>query len=138
MRKIHLLLAIIMVNLPAYSQTAGLTVQIPVQSVLNARPVTTLLNGHLYNWDIGIDGNGNADGYLTKSASLFVGDKNPALISVPPLVYHGFKGIGTETAYFLSVPTEPYNYSEPDEFRLPPDTDQIPYDWGLTPGLKHG
>jgi dTDP-4-dehydrorhamnose 3,5-epimerase len=68
----------------------------------------------------------------------FVGEKKPILISVPPLVYHGFKGIGTETAYFLSIPTEPYNYSKPDEFRLPPDTDQIPYDWGLTPGLKHG
>lgn len=68
----------------------------------------------------------------------FVGEKNLVLISVPPLVYHGFKGIGTETAYFLSIPTEPYNYSKPDEFRLPPDTDQIPYDWGLTPGLKHG
>ena len=69
---------------------------------------------------------------------LFVGDKNPLLLRVPPLVYHGFKGIGTETAYFLSIPTEHYNYFEPDEFRLPPDTDQIPYDWGLTPGLKHG
>ncbi len=69
---------------------------------------------------------------------LFVGDKNPLLLRVPPFVYHGFKGIGTETAYFLSIPTEHYNYFEPDEFRLPPDTDQIPYDWGLTPGLKHG
>jgi len=29
---------------------------------------------------------------------LFVGEKNPILISVPPEVYHGFKGIGTETA----------------------------------------
>jgi dTDP-4-dehydrorhamnose 3,5-epimerase len=38
---------------------------------------------------------------------LFVGEKNPVLVSVPPLVYHGFKGIGTETSYFLSVPTEP-------------------------------
>jgi dTDP-4-dehydrorhamnose 3,5-epimerase len=69
---------------------------------------------------------------------LFVGEKNPLLVSVPPLVYHGFKGIGTETAYFLSVPTEPYNYSQPDEYRFPPDTDQIPYDWGFAPGLKHG
>ncbi|MCZ7397253.1 MAG: dTDP-4-dehydrorhamnose 3,5-epimerase family protein [Candidatus Methanoperedens sp.] len=46
---------------------------------------------------------------------LFVGEKNPILISVPPEVYHGFKGIGTETAYFLSIPTLPYNYEEPDE-----------------------
>jgi dTDP-4-dehydrorhamnose 3,5-epimerase len=68
----------------------------------------------------------------------FVGEKNPMLISVPPGVYHGFKAIGTETAYFLSIPTLPYNYEEPDEFRLPPDTKEIPYDWILTPGKRHG
>jgi dTDP-4-dehydrorhamnose 3,5-epimerase len=68
----------------------------------------------------------------------FVGDNNPMLISVPPLVYHGFKAIGIETAYFLSVPTLAYNYKEPDEFRLPADTDKIPYDWLLTPGKRHG
>ena len=68
----------------------------------------------------------------------FVGDKNPLLISVPPFVYHGFKGIGTEVAYFVSVPTLPYNYDEPDEFRLPADTDEIPYDWLLEPGQSHG
>jgi dTDP-4-dehydrorhamnose 3,5-epimerase len=69
---------------------------------------------------------------------VFAGEKNPVLISVPPGVYHGFKGIGPETAYFLSIPTLPYNYSEPDEYRLPPDSPEIPYDWGLAPGLKHG
>jgi dTDP-4-dehydrorhamnose 3,5-epimerase len=68
----------------------------------------------------------------------FIGEKNPVLISVPPGVYHGFKGIGKETAYFLSIPTLPYNYQEPDEYRLPPDAPEIPYDWGLAPGLKHG
>ena len=68
----------------------------------------------------------------------FVGEKNPILISVPPGVYHGFKAIGTETAYFLSIPTLPYNYDEPDEYRLPPDTKEIPYDWGMIKGLKHG
>jgi len=69
---------------------------------------------------------------------LFIGEKNPLLVSVPPKVYHGFKAIGTETAFFLSIPTLPYNYQEPDEFRLPPDSVEIPYEWGLAPGLKHG
>jgi len=69
---------------------------------------------------------------------LFAGEKNPILISVPPGVYHGFKAVGAETAYFVSIPTLPYNYEEPDEYRLPPDTEEIPYDWGLAPGLKHG
>ena len=68
----------------------------------------------------------------------FVGEQNPILISVPPLVYHGFKAIGTKTAFFLSIPDMPYNYDEPDEYRLPPDSEEIPYDWILTPGKKHG
>ena len=68
----------------------------------------------------------------------FIGDKNPLLISVPPFVYHGFKSIGIETAYFLSIPTNTYNYEEPDEYRLPPDADEIPYEWILTTGKKHG
>ena len=69
---------------------------------------------------------------------IFFGERKPLLVKIPPLIYHGFKAIGGETAYDINVPTQPYNYKEPDEFRLPPDTKQIPYDWGLAPGLKHG
>jgi dTDP-4-dehydrorhamnose 3,5-epimerase len=69
---------------------------------------------------------------------LFIGERNPLLIQVPPGVYHGFKAIGNETAYFVSIPTLPYDYKQPDEYRLPPDSSEIPYDWGLAPGLKHG
>jgi len=31
-----------------------------------------------------------------------------------------------------------YDSKCPDEERLPPDTDKIPYDWKLIPWLKHG
>ena len=68
----------------------------------------------------------------------FIGERNPMLVKIPPYVYHGFKCIGTEEALIVNVPTGTYNYGEPDEYRLPPDTKDIPYDWGLTPGLKHG
>lgn len=64
--------------------------------------------------------------------------KNPMLVSVPPGVYHGFKAIGGDDAYFLNVPTKLYNYEEPDEHRLPPDTKEIPYKWVLDPDKKHG
>lgn len=67
----------------------------------------------------------------------FIGERNPLLISVPKLVWHGFKAID-DSAFFISVPTLAYNYNEPDEYRLPPDTDKIPYDWGLIGGFKHG
>lgn len=69
---------------------------------------------------------------------LFIGEQNPLLVRVPPGIYHGFKAIGPGTAFFLNIPTLPYDPADPDEFRLPPDTREIPYDWGLAPGLKHG
>ena len=58
-----------------------------------------------------------------------IGDHNPLLIVIPPLVYHGFKTISTDEAIMINVPTEPYNHDEPDEFRLDPYTNDIPYDW---------
>lgn len=67
-----------------------------------------------------------------------LGELNHQMIKIPPLVYHGFKGIGNDVAYMINIPTVVYNYKEPDEFRIPPDTKKIPYDWGMIPGLKHG
>ena len=71
-------------------------------------------------------------------SELSCGDQNPLLVKIPSLIYHGFKGIGPEVSYVINVPTHLYDYDNPDELRLPPDTKQIPYDWGLAPGLKHG
>lgn len=67
-----------------------------------------------------------------------IGEKNPLLVKIPPMVHHGFKCVGTEEALIVNVPTEAYDYQQPDEYRLPPDAQEIPYSWGLAPGLKHG
>ena len=67
----------------------------------------------------------------------FIGERNPLLVKIPPGVWHGFKAV-QEVAFVVNVPTELYNYEKPDEYRLPPDTDKIKYDWGLMPGLTHG
>ncbi len=67
-----------------------------------------------------------------------IGEKNLLLVKVPPQVWHGFKTIAEEYALVINIPTELYNYEEPDEYRLPPDTEKIPYDWKLAPWLKHG
>ena len=64
----------------------------------------------------------------------FIGDRNPCLIKIPPMVMHGFKGIGHNVTLIVNVPTELHNYGDPDEYRLPFDTDEIPYDWALEPG----
>lgn len=53
----------------------------------------------------------------------------PRLIVIPPFVYHGFKNVGDREAICMNCPTEPYDREHPDEYRLDPGTDQIPYDW---------
>ena len=58
----------------------------------------------------------------------FLGVRNPILVQVPKLVYHGWKCISTETSLVVNVPNEPYRYADPDEFRLAPH-DTLPYDW---------
>jgi len=64
----------------------------------------------------------------------FIGEDNPMLITIPPLVAHGFKAYGTEAAYLINTVTELYNREEPDEFRTDPFVNEIPYDWSLKQG----
>ncbi len=59
----------------------------------------------------------------------FLGEHNPALLVIPPLVYHGMKGVGTEPAYLINTPTEHYVYDSPDEYRVAPNSPEVPYDW---------
>lgn len=59
----------------------------------------------------------------------FMGVHNPLVLKIPAGVYHGFKCISDTEAMCLNIPTNTYNYDQPDEYRLPLDTDQIPYDW---------
>ena len=60
-------------------------IQINLSHQLNARSVTILSDGKLVTWTKGIDGNGDGDGYLTKSASVFNGDINLNALPDNPL-----------------------------------------------------
>ncbi len=64
----------------------------------------------------------------------FMGEHNPILLVIPPLVLHGMKGVGTEPAYLVNVPTEHYVYDQPDEFRVDPHSKDVPYDWSHRDG----
>lgn len=64
----------------------------------------------------------------------FMGERNPVLLKIPRSVMHGFKAVGTETALIINFPTELYNYSEPDEYRVAWDSPEIPYDWSAKNG----
>jgi len=58
----------------------------------------------------------------------FLGVHNRQLVQIPPLVYHGFKCISEHEVVLINIPSEPYKYAEPDEFRVPAHG-TIPYDW---------
>ncbi|QUW01689.1 dTDP-4-dehydrorhamnose 3,5-epimerase family protein [Chloracidobacterium sp. MS 40/45] len=63
---------------------------------------------------------------------LFIGDGNYALVTIPPRIWNGFKGIGTETAIVANCATLPH---DPEEIeRMDPFTDRIPYRWDI----RHG
>ncbi len=67
-----------------------------------------------------------------KLMELFPGVSNYVLITVPPLVWNGFKGIGDTMAVVANCATIGHR---PDEIaRKDPFTADIPYDWAL----KHG
>ena len=67
-------------------------------------------------------------------AEYVLGVHNPILVQIPPGVYHGFKGVSLEEAIVVNCPTEPYNRADPDEYRVDPHDNDIPYDWALKDG----
>ncbi|HMG10524.1 MAG TPA: hypothetical protein VK609_18560 [Mucilaginibacter sp.] len=68
------------------AQRPGRAIQINIDTLLNARPVTTLTHGKLVTWTKGIDGDGKGDGYLTMKAALFNKDKNPHALPNDPFI----------------------------------------------------
>ena len=63
---------------------------------------------------------------------LHIGELNYALVTIPPLVWNGFKGTGTTPALVANCSTLPHSPDEID--RLDPFVNDIPYDWSL----RHG
>jgi dTDP-4-dehydrorhamnose 3,5-epimerase len=60
---------------------------------------------------------------------IFLGPDNYQLVTVPPLVWNGFKGIGTEMAIVANCASIPHDPTEID--RMDPFDTRIPYDWSL-------
>ncbi|MFH1487149.1 MAG: dTDP-4-dehydrorhamnose 3,5-epimerase family protein [Chloroflexota bacterium] len=73
------------------------------------------------------------DDSLTKGTveEYFLGEQNHLLVRIPVRVMHGYKTVGTEPATIVNFPTKAYDPTQPDEYRLPWDSREIPYDWAL-------
>ena len=63
---------------------------------------------------------------------IFIGESNYCLVKVPPMVWNGFKGVGTGTAIVSNCATIPHDPTEIE--RLDPMAGHIPYDWALKNG----
>jgi len=59
----------------------------------------------------------------------FLSTENYSLITVPPLVWNGWKGIGNETSIVANCATIPHDPSEIE--RKPVIDPSIPYDWEI-------
>ena len=60
---------------------------------------------------------------------IFLGPDNYCLVTVPPMVWNGFKGIGGEMAIVANCSSIPHRADEID--RLDPFDPSIPYNWDI-------
>ena len=67
-----------------------------------------------------------------ETQELYIGDQNYQLVTIPPLIWNGFKGIGTGMAIVANCATLAH---DPDEIvRKSPFDTGINYDWSLKNG----
>lgn len=60
---------------------------------------------------------------------VFLSPENYSLVTVPPLIWNGFKGIGHKAAIVANCSNLPHDPNEID--RKPPFDPSIPYDWQI-------
>jgi len=58
---------------------------------------------------------------------IVLSEQNRRIVNVPKYVWHADHNIGTGEVVVVNFPTVAYNHSNPDKWRLPLDTDLIPY-----------
>jgi dTDP-4-dehydrorhamnose 3,5-epimerase len=60
---------------------------------------------------------------------IFLGPDNHSLVQIPPGIWNGFKGMGSEMAIVANCCTHPHDPSR--SLRLDPFDNDIPYDWEI-------
>ena len=56
-----------------------------------------------------------------------LGDRRPGLVVIPPGVWHGVQNLQATESRVLNLVDVAYEYEDPDHWRLPADTAEIPY-----------
>jgi len=60
-------------------------------------------------------------------ARVVLSEYDRRLMNIPAGIWHANHNIGTKDALVVNFPTRPYEHADPDKYRLPIDTDQIPF-----------
>jgi len=60
---------------------------------------------------------------------IYLSEHRPALVRIPPGVYHGWMCVSDIESIVVNLTSECYNYADPDEHRADPHENDIPYDW---------
>ncbi len=59
------------------------------------------------------------------------GEHRPALVVIPPQVWHGVQNLGADTAQVFNIVDRAYDYESPDHWRVPSDSPHIPYQFTI-------
>ena len=60
-------------------------------------------------------------------AEVVLSEHRRRLMNIPAGIWHADRNLGSTDVVVVNFPTIPYDHSNPDKYRLPLDTDQIPY-----------
>ena len=64
---------------------------------------------------------------LGQVQKITLSDRRRGTINVPTYVWHADHNIGSRDCVVINFPTKPYNHEDPDKYRLPLETQLIPY-----------
>ena len=56
-----------------------------------------------------------------------LGGIRPGLVVIPPKVWHGIRNINSGDSLILNLVDQAYNYENPDHWRVPQDSPEVPF-----------
>ncbi len=61
------------------------------------------------------------------ASEIIMTEFNRSLLNIPAGIWHADRNIGTKDVVAINMPTKVYDHKNPDKYRLPLNTDKIPY-----------
>lgn len=66
-------------------------------------------------------------------AKVVLSEHHRRLMNIPAGIWHADVNIGSKDSVIVNFPTQAYDHADPDKYRLPLNTDQIPYAFDVNP-----